>query len=72
MDFVIGLPRSQRRNNVIWVIMDRLTKSAHFIPFRVGQSIEALAKKYMQEIVRLQGVPVSIVSNIDTRFVSCL
>jgi len=47
-----------------------VTKSAYFIPFRVGQSTEALAEKYMQEIVRLDGVPVSIVSDRDTRFVS--
>ena len=70
MDFVVGLPRSPRGNNAIWVIVNRLTKCAHFIPFRVGQSTEALAKKHMQEIVRLYGVPVSIVSNRDTRFVS--
>ena len=70
MDFVVGLPRSPRGNNAIWVIVDRLTKSAHFIPFRVGQSIEALTEMYMQEIVRLHGVPVSIVSNRDTIFVS--
>jgi len=70
MDFVVGLPRSPRENNAIWVIVDRLTKSAHFIPFRVRQTTKALAKKYMQEIVRLHGVPVSIVSDRDTRFVS--
>ena len=50
--------------------MDRLTKSTHFIPFRLGQSTELLAKKYMQEVVRLHGVPVSIVSDRDTRFLS--
>ena len=60
MDFVVGLPRSPRGNNAIWVIMDRLTKRAYFITFRVGQSTEALAEKYMQEIVRLHGVPVRL------------
>ena len=40
IDFVVGLARSPRGNNAIWVIVDRLTKSAHFIPFRVGQSTE--------------------------------
>ena len=70
MDFVEGLPRSPRGNNVIWVIVDQLTKSAHFIPYRDGQSTEALAEKYIQEIVRLHGVPISIVSDRDTRFVS--
>ena len=65
MDFVTALPRSQKGNNVVWVIVDRLTKSAHFIPFRLGQSTELLAGKYMQEVVRLHGVPVSIVSDRD-------
>ena len=70
MDFVTALPRSQKGNNVVWVIVDRLTKSAHFIPFRLGQYIELLVEKYMQEVVRLHGVPVSIVSYRDTRFLS--
>jgi len=70
MDFVVGLPRSPRGYNTIWEIMDRLTKSAHFIPFKLGQSTEALAEKHMQEIVRLHGVPVSFVSDKDIRFVS--
>jgi len=68
MDFVTALPRSPKGNNAVWVIIDRLTKSAHFIPFRVGQTTEVLADKYMKEIVRLHGVPVSIVSDRDTRF----
>ena len=62
MDFVTALPRSPKGNNAVWVVVDRLTKSAHFIPFRVGQSTELLADKYMREIVRLHGVPVSILS----------
>jgi hypothetical protein len=70
MDFVSGLPRSSRGRDAIWVIVDRLTKSAHFIPFRVGQSTEALAERYMQEVVRLHGVPESIVSDRDSRFTS--
>ena len=68
MDFVTALPRSPKGNNAVWVIVDRLTKSAHFLPFRVGQSTEVLADKYMKEIVRLHGIPVSIVSDRDTRF----
>ena len=70
MDFVASLTRSLRGNNAIWVILDRLTKSIHFIPFRIKQSTEALAEKYMQEIVRQYGVPVSTVLDRDTRFVS--
>ena len=68
MNFVTALPRSPKGNNAVWVVVDRLTKSAHFIPFRVGQSTELLADKYMREIVRLHGVPVSTVSDRDTRF----
>ena len=49
MDFVVGLLRSPRRNNAIWVTVHRLTKSVHFIPFRVGQSTEALAEKYKSD-----------------------
>ncbi|KAJ6808834.1 uncharacterized protein M6B38_165845 [Iris pallida] len=70
IDFVTGLPRTQRGNNAIWVIVDRLTKSARFLPFRVGQSTEVLAEMYMKQIVSQHGVPVSIVSDRDTRFTS--
>jgi len=66
--FVTALSRSPKGKNVVWVVVDRLTKSAHFISFRVGQSTELLADKYIREIVRLHGVPVSIVSDRDTRF----
>ena len=70
MDFVMGLPKTVKGNNVVWVIVDRLTKSAHFLPIRWGSTLEQLAKKYMTEIVRLHGVPVSIVSDRDPRFTS--
>ena len=72
MDFVTALPRSQKGNNAVWVIVDSLMKSAHFIPFRLRQSTELLAEKYMQEVVRFHGVPVSIVSDRDTGFLSHL
>jgi transposase InsO family protein len=68
MDFVTALPKTPKGHNAVWVIVDRLTKSAHFLPFRVGQSTEQLADMYMREIVRLHGVPASIVSDRDTRF----
>lgn len=70
MDFVSGLPRTPSGKNAIWVIVDRLTKTTHFIPFRVGLTTEGLAALYIQQIVRLHGVPVSIVSDRDTRFTS--
>ena len=59
MDFVTALPRSPNGNNAVWVIIDRLTKPAHFLPFRVNQSTKVLADKYIKEIVHLHGVPVS-------------
>ena len=70
MDFVTGLPRTQRKNDAIWVIVDRLTKSAHFLPIRWGCTLDQLAKRYVDEIVRLHGVPLSIVSDRDPRFTS--
>ncbi|KAL0283702.1 UNVERIFIED_CONTAM: Transposon Tf2-11 polyprotein [Sesamum radiatum] len=65
MDFVVGLPRTLRKHDAIWVIVDRLTKSAHFLPIKLGDSLDKLAELYVSEIVRLNGVPVSIVSDRD-------
>ncbi|KAJ4717071.1 Retrotransposon protein, putative, Ty3-gypsy subclass [Melia azedarach] len=70
MDFVVGLPKTQKGYNAIWVIVDRLTKSAHFIPVNTAYSMDKYAKLYMDEIVRLHGIPVSIVSDRDPRFTS--
>ncbi|KAL2230223.1 UNVERIFIED_CONTAM: Transposon Tf2-12 polyprotein [Sesamum indicum] len=70
MDFVVGLPRTFRKHDAIWVIVDRLTKSAHFLPVRVTDSLDKLAGLYLSEIVRLHGVPISIVSDRDPRFTS--
>ena len=58
MDFVTGLPRTLRGNNVIWVIVDRLTKSAHFLPMKVNFSIDRLTYFYVKEIVRMHEVPI--------------
>ncbi|XP_075092246.1 uncharacterized protein LOC142172513 [Nicotiana tabacum] len=63
MDFITGLPNSRRKFNSIWVIMDRLTKSAHFHPVRTTYSAEDYASLYIKEIVRLHGVPFSIISD---------
>ena len=70
MDFVMGLPRTLKGNDTIWVIVDRLTKSAHFLPIRWGCTLDHLAKRYVNEIVKLHGVPISIVSDRDPRFTS--
>ena len=70
MDFVIRLPRTLGGNNAIWMIIDRLTKSAHFLPMKVKFSMDRLTSLYIKEIVRMHGVPVSIVSDRDPRFTS--
>ncbi|XP_052732478.1 uncharacterized protein LOC128196266 [Vigna angularis] len=70
MDFVTHLPRTVRNHDSIWVIVDRLTKSAHFLAINLKMSMTNLAKLYIKEIVRLHGVPSSIVSDRDTRFTS--
>ena len=59
IDFIVGLPRTQRGRDAIWVVVDRLTKSTHFIPMRVRDSIDHLADLYIRDIVRLHGVPMS-------------
>ncbi|KAL0556805.1 hypothetical protein IC582_005322 [Cucumis melo] len=70
MDFITGLPRNLRGFTVIWVVVDRLTKSAHFVPGKSTYTASKWAQLYMSEIVRLHGVPVSIVSDRDARFTS--
>lgn len=70
IDFVVGLPRSVRGSNVIWVIVDRLTKSADSMPVKMTFSMTQYAKLYIQEIVRLHGIPVSVVPDRDPRFTS--
>ena len=70
MNFVSGLPPTQQKHDSIWVIVDRLTKSAHFIPVKIEYSMDRLAELYVEEIVRLHGVPLSIVSDRDPRFTS--
>ena len=68
MDFVVSLPRAQAGYDAIWVIVNRLTKSTHFLAIRNNFSLDKLAKLYINEIVKLHIVPVSIVSNRDLRF----
>ena len=51
MDFVVGLSRCQSGYDTIWVVVDRLTKSAHFLPMKNSASIETLAELYVKEIV---------------------
>ena len=70
LNFVSGFPLAQRKHDVVWVIVDRLTKSAHFLPVRLDYSMDRLAELYVSEIFRLHGIPVSIVFDRDPRFTS--
>ena len=72
MNFVVGLLHYQIAYDAIWVIVDRLTKSAHFLPMKNSDSVEKLAELYVKEIVRLHSTPVSIASDRDPRFTSRL
>ena len=67
MDFIVGLPRTQQGNDTVWVIVDRLTKSTHFLPIKVSHSLNKLAELYIKEVARLHGIPASIVSDRDPR-----
>ena len=64
----MGLPRTSRGYDSIWVIVDRLTKSAHFLPIKKTYPLNKFARIYIEEIVKLHGVPASIVSDQDPRF----
>ncbi|GJZ30773.1 putative reverse transcriptase domain-containing protein [Tanacetum coccineum] len=70
MDFVTKFPRTSSGLDTIWVIVDRLTKSAHFLPMREDYKMERLARLYLNEIVARHGVPISIISDRDSRFTS--
>lgn len=68
MDFVIRLPLSPKKKDAIWVIVDWLTKFAHFLPVQTNYSTEKYARLYIDKIVRLHGVLVSIISNRYPQF----
>ena len=68
--FCGSLLRSQQNYDAIWVVVDQLTKSAHFIAYNMTYPMEKMSRLYLQYIVRLYGVPVSIVSDRDSRFTS--
>ncbi|GJU45352.1 putative reverse transcriptase domain-containing protein [Tanacetum coccineum] len=67
MDFVTKLPKTASGQDMIWVIVDRLTKSAHFLPAKENDSMEKLTRQYLKEVVSRHGVPVSIISDRDGR-----
>ncbi|GJR64644.1 putative reverse transcriptase domain-containing protein [Tanacetum coccineum] len=70
MDFVTKLPRTSSGHGTIWVIMDRLNKSAHFLPMREDYNMERLARLYLNEIIARHGVPISIILDHDSHFTS--
>ncbi|GJR27734.1 reverse transcriptase domain-containing protein [Tanacetum coccineum] len=70
MDFVTKLPKSSQGYDTIWVIVDRLTKSAIFIPMKETDPLEKLARLYLKEVVTRHGIPVSIICDRDPRFAS--
>ncbi|GJY39112.1 putative reverse transcriptase domain-containing protein [Tanacetum coccineum] len=70
MDFITKLPRTSSGSDTIWVIVDRLTKSSHFLPMRENDPMEKLTRLYMKEVVMRHGIPFSIICDCDDRFMS--
>jgi hypothetical protein len=70
MDFIVGLPKTSKGFDSIWVIVDQLTKSAHFLPVQITYPANCCAKWYVECIISLHGVPKTNVSHRGTQFVS--
>ncbi|GKC50174.1 putative reverse transcriptase domain-containing protein, partial [Tanacetum coccineum] len=70
MDFITKLPKTSTGQDTIWVMVDRLTKSAHFLPMKETDSMEKLTRQYLKEVVSRHGVPVLIISDQDSKFSS--
>jgi hypothetical protein len=70
MDFIVGLPLTARKFNSIWVIIDRLTKSAHFIPVNTNYNVKKYAEIYVARVSCLHGVPKTIISDRGSQFVA--
>ncbi|GKF55366.1 reverse transcriptase domain-containing protein, partial [Tanacetum coccineum] len=70
IDFITKLPKTSNGHDTIWVIVDRLTKSVHFIPTRETDSMETLTRLYIKEIVSQHGVSISIILDHDSHFTS--
>jgi hypothetical protein len=70
MDFIVGLPNTSLRHDSIWVIIDRLTKSAHFLPVHTTYNVKKYAEIYLDQIVHLHGIPKTIISDRGAQFVA--
>jgi hypothetical protein len=70
MDFIIGLPRTSKKHDSIMVVVDKLTKAAHFIPLKTTHRAADVADIFLKEVVRLHGIPKTIVSDRDPKFTS--
>ena len=70
MDFVSSLLKTVKGNDSIWVIVDRLTKSAHFLLIKINHPMEKIAEMYIDVIMKLHGIPLSVVLDRDLRFTS--
>ncbi|KAA3484380.1 Gag protease polyprotein [Gossypium australe] len=69
-EWVMSISLWKRKKDSVWFILDRLAKAAHFLPVKTNYSLQKLAKLYISKILRLHGVPVSIISDKDPRFMS--
>jgi hypothetical protein len=70
MDFIVGLPNTSQKHDSIWVIIDRLTKTTHFLPVHTTYSAKKYAEVYLEQIVRLHGVPKTIISDRGPQFIA--
>jgi hypothetical protein len=70
MDFIVGLPMMVRKFDSIWVIMDRLSKSAHFIPVNTNYKVQKYAEIYIAHVLCLHGVPKTIISDRGSQFIA--
>jgi hypothetical protein len=70
MDFIVGLPLTAHKCNSIWVIVDRLTKSAHFIPVNTNCNVQKYAEIYIAHVLSLHGVLKTIISDQGSQFVA--